>query len=53
LHANYGDFGGQFVNHNQWISNAIGIPVLAVPSEATAIGNIMIQDKTEDCVNYL
>ena len=28
---------------NQWTANAIGIPVVAGPSEATAIGNVMIQ----------
>ncbi|MCD8293232.1 MAG: rhamnulokinase [Prevotellaceae bacterium] len=28
---------------NQFTSNAVGIPVVAGPSEATAIGNIMIQ----------
>ena len=28
---------------NQWTSNAVGIPVVAGPSEATAIGNIMLQ----------
>lgn len=28
---------------NQWTANAVGIPVVAGPSEATAIGNIMIQ----------
>jgi len=38
---------------NQWTSNAIGIPVLAGPSEATAIGNIMIQAKAAGCVDSL
>ena len=28
---------------NQWTCNAIGVPVVAGPSEATAIGNIMLQ----------
>lgn len=28
---------------NQWTANAVGIPVVAGPSEATSIGNIMIQ----------
>ncbi|MBE6287378.1 MAG: rhamnulokinase [Mediterranea massiliensis] len=28
---------------NQWTANAVGVPVVAGPSEATAIGNIMIQ----------
>lgn len=28
---------------NQWTANAIGMPVVAGPSEATAIGNIMVQ----------
>ena len=28
---------------NQFTANAIGIPVIAGPSEATAIGNVMIQ----------
>ena len=38
---------------NQWTANAIGMPVLAGPSEATAIGNIMIQAKAAGCVNSL
>jgi rhamnulokinase len=28
---------------NQWTANAVGVPVFAGPSEATAIGNIMLQ----------
>lgn len=38
---------------NQWTANAIGMPVLAGPSEATAIGNIMIQAKAAGCVGSL
>jgi rhamnulokinase len=38
---------------NQWTSNAIGMPVVAGPSEATAIGNIMIQAKAAGCVDTL
>jgi rhamnulokinase len=38
---------------NQWTANAIGIPVIAGPSEATAIGNIMIQAKAAGYVDSL
>lgn len=38
---------------NQWTANAIGITVIAGPSEATAIGNIMIQAKAAGCVDSL
>jgi len=38
---------------NQWTANAIGLPVIAGPSEATAIGNIMIQAKAANCVDSL
>jgi rhamnulokinase len=38
---------------NQWTANAIGISVIAGPSEATAIGNIMIQAKAAGCVGSL
>ena len=38
---------------NQWTANSIGIPVTAGPSEATAIGNIMIQAKAAGCVDSL
>lgn len=38
---------------NQWTANAIGMPVIAGPSEATAIGNIMIQAKSAGCVSSL
>ena len=35
--------GSQNALLNQWIANALGIPVVAGPTEATAIGNISIQ----------
>ena len=38
---------------NQWTASSIGIPVVAGPSEATAIGNIMIQAKAAGCVDSL
>jgi rhamnulokinase len=38
---------------NQMTANSIGIPVVAGPSEATAIGNIMMQAKAVGLVNSL
>lgn len=35
---------------NQWTADAIGVPVLAGPSEATAIGNCMLQAKAAGLV---
>ncbi|MDO4949049.1 MAG: rhamnulokinase [Bacteroidales bacterium] len=36
---------------NQFTANAVGVPVLAGPSECTAIGNIMLQAKANGLVN--
>lgn len=36
---------------NQFTCNAVGVPVVAGPSEATAIGNIMLQAKAGGLVN--
>jgi len=36
---------------NQFTANALGIPVVAGPSEATAIGNIMLQAKAVGLVD--
>jgi rhamnulokinase len=36
---------------NQWTANAVGLPVVAGPSEATAIGNIMIQAMAKGVVS--
>lgn len=38
---------------NQFTANSIGIPVVAGPSEATAIGNVMMQAKGVGIVNSL
>ena len=36
---------------NQFTCNAVGVPVMAGPSEGTAIGNIMLQAKANGLVN--
>jgi rhamnulokinase len=45
--------GGGSVNEylDQFTANACGIPVLAGPQEATAIGNIMLQAKAAGAVS--
>ncbi len=35
---------------NQWTANALGIPVVAGPTEATAIGNLMLQARAAGLV---
>ncbi|MBO5581660.1 MAG: rhamnulokinase [Bacteroidales bacterium] len=35
---------------SQWTANALGIPVVAGPTEATAIGNVMLQARTAGLV---
>ena len=45
--------GGGSANEllNQWTANAIGMPVVAGPIEATAIGNLMVQAKAAGLVS--
>ncbi|HKI89979.1 MAG TPA: FGGY-family carbohydrate kinase, partial [Draconibacterium sp.] len=51
LHIIGGGAHNQMVN--QLTADAIGIPVLAGPTEATAVGNIMMQAKALGIVNSL
>ena len=38
---------------NQFTSNALGVPVVAGPTEATAIGNVMMQAKADNLVGTI
>ena len=38
---------------NQFTANALNVPIITGPSEATAIGNIMLQAKALNLVNSL
>lgn len=51
LHIIGGGSRNNLLNH--FTSNAIGLPVIAGPSEATSIGNIMLQAKAAGAVSTL